>query len=138
MKNLIYFAVMFLFLFCSQKEQSAVEYMNELSAQLQLCTNEAEYDKVYYKIIALKHDERFSKPCESREEDVEIVTRLAVLTHEALAVKAILYVMPSSVTPTEQEMAHFFKECMDKRLNVIAQPYGDVRDMVYNYYKIER
>ena len=54
--RIIYFAILLLFLSCSQNQQSGVEYLKELSSEVVSCTTEAEYDKVYEKIIALKDD----------------------------------------------------------------------------------
>lgn len=133
----IYFAMLLLFLACSPKQQSAVEYMNELSSQLVSCTTEVEYDKVYEEIDALKDDARFSNNDDlSANEKLEIVKGMAALVHKALAVKAILYVMPESVTPTSQDMSSLVDECINNNANVHSQPYSDVKAIVYTYYKI--
>ena len=133
----ISFAILLLLLSCSSEQQSAVEYMNELSSQVVSCTTEAEFDKVFEKIIALKDDARFKEnDGVSNNDKLEIVKGLATLINEALAVKAILYVMPASVNPTSQDMRSLVEKCINDSVNVYSSPYGDVRSIVYNYYKI--
>lgn len=134
--RIIYFAILLLFLSCSQNQQSGVEYLKELSSEVVSCTTEAEYDKVYEKIIALKDDVRFKNNKADIAENSEIVKRMIVLTEEALAVKAILYVMPATVTPKSQDMRSLVDECINNKINVRTWPYNDVRAIVYNYYNI--
>ena len=129
--------LLFFFLSCSSKQQSVEEYLRELSSEVVSCTTEAEYESVYEKIIACKNDERFKGNNDiSYNENVEIVKRMAALIHEALVVKAILYVMPSSITPTSQDMRNLVNVCVNNNINIQAFPYSDVRDIVYDYYKL--
>lgn len=134
--RIIYFAILLLFLSCSTGQQNAVEYLNELSSEVISCTTETEYDKVYAKIVALHDDERFKDNNVSLNENIEIVKGMTTLTIEALTVKAILYVIPASVTLTSQDMISLVEECINNNVNVHSLPYDDVKRIVYNYYKI--
>lgn len=140
MRNVLIIIAVFslsFFLACSPKQQSAVEYMNELSSQLISCTTEAEYDKVYEEIVALKDDARFSENDDlSENEKLEIVKGMTALVYKALVIKAILNVIPASVIPTSQDMNSLADECINNNANVYSPPYSDVKAIVYKYYKI--
>lgn len=133
--RIIYFAILLLSLSCSAGQQSAVEYLNELSSEVVSCTSEAEYDKVHAKIVALKDDVRFKGVSESIEK-VEIAAGIIALTNEAMAVKAILYVMPATITPTSKDISSLVNKCINDNIDVHTLPYGDVRAVVYDYYNI--
>ncbi len=131
----IYFVIMLLFLSCSSKQQNMMEYVNELSNEIISCTTQAEYDKVYEKIITLQNDERLKLVTDENEKE-EIVQGIIQLTTNALAVNAVLYVLPQEVNISSADMEHLVNECIINNINIISQPYSDVREIVYEYYKI--
>ena len=113
-------------------KQSATDYLDQLSNEIKACTTETEYDKVYEKIIALQNDDRFKS---NPQNAMEILAKTTRLTNEALAVKAILYVMPKSVTPTKEDIKSLTDICIKNKLNVTVLPYSEVRDLVYKHFK---
>lgn len=122
---------------CFSESNSIIEYMDKLSEEITQCTNDKEYDIVYKKIINLKNDERFNNLRDENEKK-EATMKMLLLTQEALAAKAILYVLPQSTTITPDDMKFLLNECISKNLNVMMAPYSEVKKLVYDYCKISK
>ncbi len=128
-------SMMMLFLSACSEKNDAVTYVEELSSELLSCTNMEQYDAVYDKIIAIDEDVRFTaQPGQTQEEKAAIIKASARLIHEALAVKAILYVMPEDVVPTKEDIRQLTEECIDKKLNVVNGSYSEVRSLVKAHF----
>lgn len=113
----------------------AINYMDELSTEVMAATNDTEYDAVYNKIVSLNTSEVMSDLRGlSQEQSQTIKAKATELTLEALAVKAILYVMPKDATPTADDISKLANECIEKKLNTMTSPYADARKLVYKYY----
>lgn len=121
---------------CKQSPYEKAEaYIDELETEVMSVTTAAQYDAVYTKIIELPKSEVMNNLTElSDGQKKEIVHKTVELTLEALAVKAILYVMPKDVTPTADDISKLANECIEKKLNTMTTPYADVRKLVYEYY----
>ena len=121
---------------CSDSRyDKAIAYIDELSTEVVSSTTEKEFDVVYNKIVALKSDKLINDLTDlSDNQKAELLKKMATLTFNALAVKAILYVMPKDITPTAADMNQMVKECIQKKCNTLTQPYEDVRAVVNEYY----
>lgn len=128
----------FLLIGCKQSPyDKAIDYMDELSTEVMAATNDTEYDAVYNKIVSLNKSEVMTNLRGlSQEQSQTIKVKATELTLEALAVKAILYVMPKDVTPTADDISKLVNECIEKKLDTMSNPYSDVRKLVYEYYHI--
>lgn len=128
----------FLLIGCKQTPyDKACSYIDELSSEVMAATNDTEYDAVYNKIVSLNTSEEMSDLRGlSQEQSQTIKAKATELTLEALAVKAILYVMPKDVTPTVDDISKLANECIEKKLDTMTSPYSDVRKLVYEYYHI--
>lgn len=116
----------------------AVDYLDELSTAVQAATNETEYDVVYNKIVTLNSNDIMSNLNNlSQEQKQEITAKTVNLTMEALAVKAILYVMPQDITPTADDISKLTNECLQNKADVMTAPYPQVRAIVRKYYKLD-
>ena len=137
---ILFIAIVFLFFGCKQSPyDKAVNYIDELSAQVTSATNEAEFDKAYNKIITINSNEVMTSLTDlSQGQKQMIIQKMSDLTFKALAVKAILYVMPKDITPTPKDMSKLVDLCINKKLNVLSQPYTDVKSLVNDYYKINQ
>ena len=141
MKHNSYLSVILLFFAmllnsCSDNRyDKAVAYIDQLSTEVVSATTEEDFDAVYNKIVALKSDKLINDLTDlSDNQKVELQQKMVTLTSNALAVKAILYVMPKDTTPTADDMNQMVKECIQKKCNTLTQPYGDVRTVVSEYY----
>lgn len=121
---------------CSySRYDKAIAYIDELSTEVVSSTTEKEFDVVYNKIVALKSDKLINDLTDlSDNQKAEFLKKMETLTFNALAVKAILYVMPKDITPTADDMNQMVKECIQKKCNTLTQPYEDVRVVVNEYY----
>ena len=85
--------------------EKAVDNIDGLTEEVISSTNETEFDSVYNKIVKLSSNELMTNLSDcSNEEKTTIKEKAINLTMSALAVKAILYVMPKDITPTSQDM----------------------------------
>ena len=124
---------------CFEKSnhEKAMEQLEDLSKELMACTTQEQYDVVYEKVVGIKNDPKFGVvEGETNEEKAEIIAGTAKVVQEALAVKAILYTMPSGVKPTEKDMKDLVKICLERKLNILLSPYSDVHTMLCEYYKL--
>lgn len=123
---------------CSNRPyDKAVSYIDELTAEVMSATTEAEFDKVYNKIITIHSNEVMTDLTDISQDQKQVIAqKMANLTYKSLYVKAILYVMPKDITPTSKDMAKMADECAEKNLNVISTPYPEVKAMVYDYYHL--
>lgn len=128
----------FLLVGCKQSPyDNAISYIDELSTEVMAATNDSVYEVVYNKIVTLNTTEVMTNLNGlSQEQSQTIKQKTAGLMLEALAVKAILYVMPKDITPTSEDMKKLADECIQNKLNVLIAPYGDVRALVHEYYHI--
>lgn len=126
----------FLLVGCKQTPyDNAISYIDELSTEVMTATNDSAYEVVYNKIVTLNTSEVMTNLNGlSQEQSQTIKQKTAGLMLEALAVKAILYVMPKDKTPTPDDISKLTNECIEKKLNTIAPPYADVRTLVNEYY----
>lgn len=141
MKNLKILAILVIVLLtgCQVKSdyEKALELINGLETEVVQCTTQDEYDKVHERIIQINENPLMQERNYSNEEKISIISSTAQLTLKALAVKAILYVMPTDVKPTKKDMDKLVDDCIDKSLNTITNPYPDVRELVRKYYNKE-
>lgn len=124
---------------CFEKSNhdKAMEQLEDLSDELTSCTTQEQYDVVYENLIAINNDPKFGVvEGETNEQKAEIIAGTAKVVQEALAVKAILYTMPSGVKPTEKDIKALVKICLDRKLNIILPPHSDVHAMLCEYYKL--
>lgn len=133
-------ALVFLFVGCQKSPyDKAVDYIDGLSAEVVKATNEAEYDAVYNQIVNLNANEvMVNLKALSPEQSQTIKQKAVDLTFKALAVKAILYVMPQSIKPTAADITTLANECIQKKLNVTTQPYTDVKSLVDEYFGVSK
>lgn len=115
----------------------AINLIHELSEEVTTVTNMQAYDAVYNKIVNLKSNVLITNLKNlSDTQKQELTVEMTNLTMKALTVKAILYVMPSSVTPTSDDINKLCKECMDQKANVVsANGYPEVKAIVEEYFK---
>lgn len=141
MKNLKILVILVIVLLtgCQVKSdyEKALELINGLETEVVQCTTQDEYDKVHERIIQINENPLMQERNYSNEEKISIISSTAQLTLKALAVKAILYVMPTDVKPTKKDMDKLVDDCIDKSLNTITNPYPDVRELVRKYYNKE-
>ncbi len=117
----------------------AVSYIDELTAEVMSATTEAEFDKVYNKIITINSNEVMTDLTDISQEQKQVIAQKMVdLTYKSLSIKAILSVMPENITPTSTDMAKLADECAEKNLNVLNVPYAEVKAMVHDYYHIDK
>lgn len=137
---IIFIAFLALFSGCQQNPyDKAVSYIDNLSTEITSVTTDTEYEEVYNKIIALNANETITNLTDlSQEQKREIVQKAARLTQKALAVKAILYVMPKDIKPTAEDITKMTNECIQKNLNTINSPYSEVSAMVKEYYRMNK
>ncbi len=121
---------------CSNKNES-VEYLEELSSKVLSCTTMEQYDMVYEDIIAIQTDSRFkAQPGQTDKEKAEIIQAATNLTMNALAVKAVLYVVPQDVTLMPRDMQNLAKQCVEKKLNIHIAPYAEVKALVKSHFNL--
>lgn len=117
--------------------EKAISYIDDLSEEVLSATSQEEFDEVYYKIIDLNNNPLIRDLNNlSSEQNREFTAKAAQLTFNALAVKAILFVLPKDIKPTADDMKEMATECVDKSVNVISQPYPEVRELVYKHFSI--
>ena len=124
---------------CFEKSNhdKAMKQLKDLSEELMSCTTQEQYDVVYEKVIAINNDPKFGVvEGETNEQKAEIIAGTAKVVQEALAVKAILYAMPSGVKPTVEDMKTLVKICLERNLCIILPPHSDVHAMLCEYYKL--
>ena len=142
MKKFLIFAVSVLsviFTACSEQSnhEKALQHLDVLSSELMSCTTQEKYDIVYEKVIAIKNDPKFKAlASETNDKKAEIVVKTAKLIQEALAVKAILLVIPQTIEPTQKDIKALLQNCIDKKLNIMVPPYSEVSAMIREYYKL--
>lgn len=138
MKNLKILAVVAMVLLtgCQAKSDydKAMSLIAGLETEVMQCTTQAEYDEVHERIILIDDNPLLQKKDYSKTEVAAIITSATKLMQKALAVKAILYVMPADVNPTEGDMEKLVNDCMDKKLNYGIAPYSEVVELVKAYY----
>lgn len=124
---------------CDNRYDKAIAYIDQLSTEVVSATTEEDFDVVYNKIVALKTDKVMTDLTDlSDNQKAEFLKKMETLTFNALAVKAILYVMPKDITPTADDMNQMVKECIQKKCNTLTQPYDDVRTVVSEYYSAKK
>lgn len=135
--TIVSIVLVFLFVGCQKSPyDKAVDYIEGLSIEVMKATNEAEYDAVYNRIVNLNANEVMVNLKDlSPEQSQTIKQKAADLTFKALAVKAILYVMPQTIKPTAADITTLANECIQKKLNVITPPYTDVKSLVDEYFR---
>lgn len=117
--------------------EEAISYIDELSEEVLSATTDEEFDEVYNKIIDINNHPQIKRIADyPSEQKAVIIAKAAQLTLDALAVKAILYVLPKDIHPTADDMKEMAGECLDKHLNIISQPYPEVRELVYKHFSI--
>lgn len=124
---------------CFEKSnhEKTIELLEDLSTELMSCTTQEQFDVVYEKVVDIKNDTKLGELVgETNEQKAEIIARVAELIQNSLAVKAILYAMPSGVEPTKNDMKALVKICLDKKLNIILPPHSDVHKMLCEYYNL--
>ena len=135
LSGILLFFAMLLNSCCDNRYDKAIAYIDQLSTEVVSATTEEDFDVVYNKIVALKTDKVMTDLTDlSDNQKVELQQKMATLTFNALAVKAILYVMPKDITPTADDMNQMVKECIQKKCNTLTQPYEDVKVVVNEYY----
>lgn len=130
----------FVLLACSKPQSpydKAVDYIDELSTEVRAATNDAEYDAAYKKIVNINANEVMtnlgSLPQAQKQ---EVMAKAENLILEALAVKAILYVMPRDISPSADDISKLTDECLQDKADVLVAPYPQVREIVRKYYKL--
>lgn len=124
---------------CKEKSnhEKALELLDDLSTELTSCTTQEKYDVVYEKVIAIQNDPKFGAlEGQTYEQKMKIVAGTTQLVQEALAVKAILFVMPSGIEPTEKDIRTLVNICLDRNLNITRPPYSDIHAVLCEYYKL--
>lgn len=117
--------------------EETISYIDELSEEVLSATTDEEFDEVYNKIIEINNHPQIKKITEyPSEQKGVIIAKTAQLTRDALAVKAILYVLPKDIHPTADDMKEMVGECLEKRLNITSLPYSEVRELVYKHFSI--
>ena len=116
---------------------NAIDLIHELSAEVTSATDTKTYDEVYNKIVNLKTNPLITGLKDlSASQKQEFTEEMTNLTLEALAVKAILFEIPSSVTPTSEDIKNLCKKCIDAKASVItAGGYPEVKAIVEEYFK---
>lgn len=141
MKRMIFVIGVLIFSLISCVEKSnhekALGVLDDLSTELMSCTTQEKYDVVYEKVIAIQNDPKFGAlEGQTYEQKMEIVAGTTQLVQEALAVKAILFVMPSGIEPTEKDIRTLVNICLDRNLNITRPPYSDIHAVLCEYYKL--
>lgn len=138
--TIITVAIVGILVACKQKPyEKAISYIEKLSSEVMASTNESEYDAVYNKIVALNSNEVMTNLSGLSQKQSETIQQKTIaLTLDALAVKAILYVMPTNIKPSPEDISKMATDCIEKNLNTTTPPYTDVRTLVNDYYHIAR
>lgn len=138
MKNLKILAVVAMVLLtgCQAKSDydKAMSLIAGLETELMQCTSYAEYEEVHERITLVDDNPLMQKKDYSKAEATAIITSTGKLIQKALAVKAILRVVPAEVSPTERDMEKLVNDCMDRKLNYGMPPYREVEELVKAYY----
>lgn len=124
---------------CSDSRyDKTIAYIDNLSTEVVSATTETDFDMVYNKIVALKSDTMMIDLTDlSDNQKAELQVKMADLILNALAVKAIWYVLPEDITPTAADMERLAKECTQKKCNTLTQPYDEVKTVVNEYYSVK-
>lgn len=140
--KIIAFALCAFALWACSKPQSpydkAVDYIDELSTEVRAATNDAEYDAAYKKIVNINANEVMTNLGSlPQAQNQEVMAKAENLILEALAVKAILYVMPRDITPSPDDISKLVDVCLQDKADVSVSPYPQVRTIVRKYYKLD-
>lgn len=124
---------------CCQKKSDfdkAVELLDNLSVQLTECTTDKKFEKVYQEIIGLDENPLIMHNY-TPEQNRVVVMKTAKVVKDALAVKAILFELPSNIKLNKKELTEMIQECSDKDYNTLAPPYKDVRTMIQRKFALQ-
>lgn len=126
---------------CSKSPyEKAMDYLQELSEEVTSVTDMESYDVVYNKIINLKSDPLITGLSRLTDNEMqEFTDEMTSLTMEALFVKAILYVKPSDIKLTAQDMKALCDICKEKNVNPLSAEfeYSKMSTIIKDYYKIQ-
>lgn len=124
---------------CTKSHYDKVNsYLDVLSAKVVSSTTEEEFDVSYRKVVELKDNELMVNLSDlSHKQKLEILLKVETLTMKALAVKAVLYVLPKNIKPTAKDMKYLTNEILKRELDLISFPYSDVKTLVNEYYSVK-
>lgn len=121
--------------------EKAISYIDELSEDVTSATDMQAYDAVYNKIVNLKSNALITDLKDlSDSQKRELTVKIADLTLEALAVKAILYEMPATITPTPEDIKAICQECIDKKIDIINGfgGYPEVKTLIMEHFHTQQ